>query len=89
LPEIAQDRISSVRVKFDPYQDCFNSSGASQSEDRNDKQKTGFFDSIGQTETNHHVSRTSALYPEAGLPNIALSNKQPSIRRPHCVGLFQ
>jgi hypothetical protein len=47
LPEIAQDRISSVRVKFDPYQDCFNSSGASQSEDRNDKQKTGFFDSIG------------------------------------------
>jgi hypothetical protein len=46
LPEIAQDRISSVRVKFDPYQDCFNSSGASQSEDRNDKQKTGFFDSI-------------------------------------------
>jgi hypothetical protein len=45
LPEIAQDRISSV--KFDPYQDCFNSSGASQSEDRNDKQKTGFFDSIG------------------------------------------
>jgi hypothetical protein len=26
LPEIAQDRISSVRVKFDPYQDCFNSS---------------------------------------------------------------
>jgi hypothetical protein len=50
LPEIAQDRISSVRVKFDPYQDCFNSSGASQSEDRNDKQKTGFFDSIGQPE---------------------------------------
>jgi hypothetical protein len=48
LPEIAQDRISSVRVKFDPYQDCFNSSGASQSEDRNDKQKTGFFDSIGR-----------------------------------------
>jgi hypothetical protein len=46
LPEIAQDRISSVRVKFDPYQDCFNSSGASQSEDRNDKQKTGFLDSI-------------------------------------------
>jgi hypothetical protein len=46
LPEIAQDRISSV--KFDPYQDCFNSSGASQSEDRNDKQKTGFFDSIDQ-----------------------------------------
>jgi hypothetical protein len=43
----------------------------------------------GQTDTNHHVSRTSALYPEAGLPNIALANKQPSIRRPHCVGLFQ
>jgi hypothetical protein len=51
LPEIAQDRISSVRVKFDPYQDCFNSSGASQSEDRNDKQKTGFFDSIGPKPT--------------------------------------
>ena len=35
--------------------------GASQSKDRNDKQKTGFFDSIGQTETNDHVSGTSAL----------------------------
>jgi hypothetical protein len=56
LPEIAQDRISSVRVKFDPYQDCFNSSGASQSEDRNDKQKTGFFDSIGQMKTSRAAS---------------------------------
>jgi hypothetical protein len=61
LPEIAQDRISSVRVKFDPYQDCFNSS--CRCIDRNDKQKTGFFDSIGQTERNDHVSSTSALHP--------------------------
>jgi hypothetical protein len=56
LPEIAQDRISSVRVKFDRYQDCFNSSGASQSEDRNDKQKTGFFDSIGGKRTSGYWS---------------------------------
>src|SRR6202023_899248 len=47
-----------------------------------------FLHSEGQTETNHHLSRTSALYPEAGLSNIALSNNQPSTRRPHCVGLF-
>jgi hypothetical protein len=45
LPEIAQDRISSVRVKFDPIKIAsIAAAGASQSEDRNDKQKTGFFD---------------------------------------------
>jgi len=37
--------------------------GASQSKDRNDKQKTGFFDSIGHPETNDDISDTSGLHP--------------------------
>jgi hypothetical protein len=89
MREIAHNWISPVRIKVNASRIAAATASAAQSEDRSANQKTTFFDSIGQTETNHHVSRTSALYPEAGLPNIALSNKQPSIRRPHCVGLFQ
>jgi hypothetical protein len=35
--------------------------GASQSKDRNDKQKTGFFDSIGAFETSGHVRSRDAI----------------------------
>jgi hypothetical protein len=49
----------------------------------------GSFGSNRQTETNDHVIGMSAIYPEAGLPTIALANHQLSTRRPHCVGLFQ
>jgi len=61
MREIAHNWISSVRIKVNASRIAAATASAAQSEDRSANQKTTFFDSIGQTETNDHVSGTSAL----------------------------
>src|SRR3984893_8500645 len=61
MPEIAHNWISPVRIKVNASRIAVATASAAQSEDRSANQKTTFFDSIGQTETNDHVSGTSAL----------------------------
>jgi hypothetical protein len=63
MREIAHNWISPVRIKVNASRIAAATASAAQSEDRSANQKTTFFDSIGQTETNDHVSDTSALHP--------------------------
>jgi hypothetical protein len=48
MREIAHNWISPVRIKVNASQIAVATVGAAQSEDRTAKQKTRFFDSIGQ-----------------------------------------
>jgi len=72
MREIAHNWISPVRIKVNASQIAVATAGAAQSEDRSAKQKTTFFDSIGQS---RHFGRMPNL---SGL--IRLSELRSALR---------
>jgi hypothetical protein len=61
MPEIAHNWISPVRIKVNASQIAVATAGAAQPEDRSAKQKTTFFDSIGQPEKTGQLSFVGEL----------------------------
>jgi hypothetical protein len=82
LTEIAQDRISSVRIKVNASRIAAATASAAQSEDRSANQKTTFFfDSIDAKETFSSLLVCGAKWP-AGLRGLmAVGNAAPTILR--------